>query len=159
MHGQVQSHPTGDYLFRRASSCAGSSFGGCGLYLPDAPGDPPARAWKLPCLWHDAGTGAPCAGAGRCRHQHCPRQPVKERLSGNRQGPILTTQTVRNMRQQLAFAFVHAPLGIPLGRRPALLLHRATSVADDCRTGHEPALCFRDYQCAQAERYGQPRWP
>ena len=35
------------------------------LYLPDASGDPPAGAWKLPYLWHGPGTSDPCAGGGR----------------------------------------------------------------------------------------------
>jgi len=65
---------------------------------------------------------------------------VKGDLMGILRARTLSVATVRNMRQNLLFAFMYNGLSIPDCRRSALSVLRTVAVSDDCCPGHEPQL-------------------
>ena len=78
---------------------------------------------------------------------------VKGDLRGIAQARVISNQTITNMKQNLAFAFVYNALGVPLaGGQRAVPVHRLAAVADDRGAGDQPQLGVGDRQCAAASR-------
>ncbi len=71
---------------------------------------------------------------------------VKGDLRGIATARKLSEATVRNMKENLLFAFLYNGLGVPRCRRRAVPLYRLAALADDCRTGDEPKLGIRGRQ-------------
>ena len=77
---------------------------------------------------------------------------VKGDLNGIVRARTLARATIRNIKQNLFFAFVYNALGVPVAAGRALSRFRDAAVPHDRRRGHEPVVGIRDRQFAQAAR-------
>ena len=75
---------------------------------------------------------------------------VKGDLRGIAIARSMSVATVRNMKQNLLFAFLYNSLGIPAGRRRALSAYRLAAVADDSGAGDELQFGIGNWQRAEA---------
>ncbi len=72
---------------------------------------------------------------------------VKGDLRGIAQARAISNETIANMKQNLAFAFVYNALGVPLAAGVLYPVHRLAAVADDRRAGHEFEFGVGHFQC------------
>ena len=61
---------------------------------------------------------------------------------------------MRNIRQNLFFAFVYNAAGVPIAAGVLYPVVRAAAVANDRGRSHELQLGVRDWQCAPAQTCG-----
>ncbi|MCA9124903.1 MAG: HAD-IC family P-type ATPase [Planctomycetales bacterium] len=71
---------------------------------------------------------------------------VKGDLLGIVKAVTLNRGTMRNIRQNLFFAFVYNALGVPIAARRSLSNHGPAAQSDDCRRRDEFQQCFGDRQ-------------
>ena len=75
---------------------------------------------------------------------------VKGDLRGIARARELSRATVRNMQQNLAFAFVYNALGIPIAAGVLYPCYWPAAVADDRGAGDEPVVGLGRRKCAEA---------
>ena len=82
---------------------------------------------------------------------------VKGDLRGIARARALSRATVRNIRQNLFFAFVYNALGVPVAAGALYPVFGIAAVADARGRGDEPVLALRDRERAAAPRYAALR--
>jgi P-type E1-E2 ATPase len=84
---------------------------------------------------------------------------LKGDLTGIVRARKLADTTMRNIRQNLFFAFFYNAVGVPVAAGILYPLTGWLLVADDCRSGDEPVVGVGDFQRAQVAYAQVVTWP